>query len=536
MLKNSLSLLLSATLLIIVAGRALPAAAQDEEPIVYPGFIDDDQEEMDFTVTLSEGDGVLVTAIAQDGNLDPMIAVFNPDGQQIANNDDGFPNSTDSRLAFTAHDNGIYRINVTRYDESTDGNFVLEITIGDVTLLDYPVELSGEMETRDTDNFRFHFTKTGEDAVDDSFLDAIAKAFEEAYTIEIEQMGWPAPPSDDTMGGNERYDVYIMNLINTDEDVLGYASPEMFVADNPNTPETEEYAATSYIAIDNDFEDLDYGDGQTAVSLMRATAFHEYHHAVQFGFDGAELHHWMAEATATWMETAAAGKDQDATGYVKTAFDYPELCFGTTAEDNSVMYGEWTFMQFLTDEFGDQAVISLWRELATYEGFDALDRFLNQNGSDVPREVARYRLNNLARNYKLAPLFDATVWLENTITDLGEWTYEGAGIQELGANYFELDVQDGVYDISLRDTSRKLMLWAVGLNAEGLDAFSLGRGGGVDTTGYERVYLMVFNPVYDNDVEDCNYSDYQIEVERGKGTVNPVDSTFNAEYFEPLKQ
>lgn len=535
MLKNWLLAL--SLLIVLSAGRVFPAFAQEEEPIIYPGNIDDEQEELDFTVTLTEDDGVLITAIAQNGDLDTVVTVFNPDDQQIANNDDGFPDSTDSRLAFTAHDSGIYRINVTRYDESSEGSFVLEITVGDITLLDYPVELSGEMETLDTEHFRIHYTKTGEDAVQDDFLNAIAKAFEDSYHIQIEQLGWPAPPSDDTMGGNDLYDVYVQNLINTDDDVLGYASSEMFVTDNPNSVEEEEYAATSYIAIDNDFQDLEYGEGQTDLSLMRATAFHEYHHAIQFGFDGGELHHWLAEATSTWMETVAAGRDQDATGYVKSAFDYPELCFGTTAEDNSVMYGEWTFMQFLTDEYGDQAVLNLWREIASYEGFDALERFLNTNGSDVPREVARYRLKNLARDYKLAPQFDATVWLENTIDDLGEWTYgeQGSGVQELGANYFELDLAPGVYDVELRDEHKKLLLWAVGLGPEGLDAFALGRGGGIDTRNYERMYLMIFNPTYDNDVEDCSYSDYQIEVELGKGTVNPVDSIWNAEYFEPLK-
>jgi hypothetical protein len=535
MLKNWLLAL--SVLIVASTGRAPPALAQEEEVITYPGSIDDDQEEMDFTVTLTEGDGVLVTAAAQDGDLDTVVEVFNPDDERIANNDDGFPDSTDSRLAFTSNDSGIYRINVTRYDETSEGSFVLEITIGDVTLLDYPVELSGDMQTVDTENFRIHYTESGEDAVDLDFLNAIGKAFDDAYHVEIEQMGWPAPPSDDTMGGSDLYDVYVQNLINTEDDVLGYASSQNFVTDNPNTEEDEQYAATSYIAIDNDFDDLEFGDDQTDISLMRATAFHEYHHAIQFGFDGAELHHWFAEATSTWIETTGAGRDQDATGYVKTAFDYPELCFGTTAEDNSIMYGEWTFMQFLTDEFGDQAVHNLWHQIALYDGFDALEHFLNDNGTDVEQEVARYRLKNLARDYKLAPQFDATVWLENTITDVGEWTYDesGSGVQELGANYFEFDAPPGVYDVELHDENRKLLLWAIGLGPDGLDAFALGRGGGIDTQNYDRMYLMVFNPVYDNDVDDCSYSEYQIEVDPGKGTVNPVDSIWNAEYFEPLK-
>jgi hypothetical protein len=46
---------------------------------------------------------------------------------------------------------------------------------------------------------------------------------------------------------------------------------------------------------------------------------------------------------------------------------------------------------------------------------------------------------------------------------------------------------------------------------------------------------MVFNLTYDNDVEDCSYTDYEIAVMPGKGTINPVDSQWNRAYFEALK-
>ena len=59
------------------------------------------------------------------------------------------------------------------------------------------------------------------------------------------------------------------------------------MADNPNTPEVEEYASTSYIEIDNDFHDVDFLSGQDAVTVMRSTAIHEFHHAIQIGYDGA---------------------------------------------------------------------------------------------------------------------------------------------------------------------------------------------------------------------------------------------------------
>lgn len=521
-----------ALLITCLCGIALAQEAQ-----TYSGRLDATVETQDYKFLLKTGEAVLITTTVPEDDLDTVLTLYGPTDELVAENDDASLGTRESRIAFLAQADGVYRVRVERYDSTTSGRYELEILVGAPDILEYGIELSGTRQTRDSEHFRFHYTRSGRDAVDATFLDAVIQAFEDSWMVEVDQMGWPPPPADDVMGGNGLYDVYIMDSIGTGEEALGFASPELFVQDNPNTPEVEEYAATSYIAIDNDFDDVEFLENQDEITVMRATAFHEFHHAIQFGFDGAEPHHWIAEATSAWMETVAAGTDQDATGYVATAYDYPELCFGTTAEDESIMYGEWTFMQFLTDEFGKEAVHDLWRELADYEGFEALEQLLAGYGTTVPQEVARYRLKNLARDYKLAPLFDATVWLENTITGTGVWTYgdSGSGVQELGANYFEFQSPRGVYDVELRSSNRRLELWAVGLQKTGLDAIALGRGGGIDNSRYEAMYLMVFNSAYDNDVEDCSYADYEIAVTTGKGTTNPVDSVWNRTYFETLK-
>ena len=224
--------------------------------------------------------------------------------------------SLNSRIAYIAPQEGSYRINVARVDSSTSGHYELDVEVGSESILDYDVTMSGSKQTTDTEHFRFHYTLSGEDAVSATFLAAITRAFENAWHVEIDKMGWPAPPSDGVMGGNALYDIYVINSIGAGEDALGYTSPEALVVNNPNTPEKERYASTSYIAIDNDFHDLDFSVGQDAVTEMRTTAIHEFNHAIQFGYDGAEPHTWLAEATAVWLESVGAGKDQDATGYI----------------------------------------------------------------------------------------------------------------------------------------------------------------------------------------------------------------------------
>jgi hypothetical protein len=225
---------------------------------------------------------------------------------------------------------------------------------------------------------------------------------------------------------------------------------------------------------------------------MRATVAHEFHHAIQFGFDVSDAHNWYYEMTAAWMETAAVTKDEDATGYVAYAYEYPELCFGTENDpgQGQLMYGEWPFLQMLVDLYGANVVEDLWSNIGKYEGFEALEQTLAPFSVDITYTVASYRLKNLARDYALTPEFGATVWLENTITDVGRWTFTGEGIQELGANYFRVAIAPGVYYAGLVNDGGALELWAIGVTTEKLEAMPLGRGGNFDVTQYDDVYLM----------------------------------------------
>ena len=108
-------------------------------------------------------------------------------------------------------------------------------------------------------------------------------------------------------------------------------------------------------------------------------------------------------------------------------------------------------------------------------------------------------------------------------------------MQELGANYFDFNAMPGNYDFVLHSDGNILRLWAIGLTADNLEAIDLGRGGGINSSRYDKVYLMVFNPTYDNNVDDCSYTDYHIEVLNGKDTANPVNSVWSRANFEALK-
>lgn len=531
-------------LIVLLMVVALPAGAQDlpESPrnVLYTGTLNADVTSKAYAITLEAGDAVLIIADAVRGDLDTVVTLYDPEGAVVAENDDRNPDTLNSALGYIVTVSGEYRVEISRYAQSdTRGNYELEITIGEPSILERlgsltGVQLSGEALVYDTEHFRIHYTRSGRDRATDEFVQAVARAAEEFYRIQIVVMGWAVPPSDGFMGGSPHIDIYLKDIIGEGSGALGYTSPRLIVGDNPNTPEIETKAAAALMVMDNDYADT---DTTNRLGLMRATLTHEFNHMVQFGYDVNDAHGWIYEATAVWIETHTAGKEQDGTRYVAYAYQYPELCFGTDNDPGSgqLMYGEWPFVQMLADDYGTDAVVSLWRHLAALDGFAALEATLAEHGASIPGTVARYRLKNLAREYALAPLFNATVWRENVITGIGRWTYTGRGIQELGANYYEVRMNQGAYYAGLVNDGGRMELWVAGVRDGKLDAMSLGRGGFFDTSGYDYAYLMVFDPTYTEDVSNCVYTGYEIDVHTAKSGREIDGQRFDALHFEPLR-
>jgi hypothetical protein len=305
--------------------------------------------------------------------------------------------------------------------------------------------------------------------------------------------------------------------------------------DNPNTAYIEEDAAASYLVLDNDYSE-DAKDA-TPLSLMRATAAHEYNHSLQFGYDLGDQFIWYYEATASWMEIVTFPEEEDATHYIENIFDYPEICLGADpAADPTgglLSYGSLLFIQSLVDSYGDKIPLALWENIAKYEGWRALEETISPYGDTIPQIVSRYHLKNLLRDYHFAPQFaEYTVWQENTISHPGEWSSSGLGIQELGANYFRLDMETGnSFQVTIRSQDDPLELWAVAITGNTAEIIALDSGAAINTGNYDHMYLMVFNPQYDDNVSSCDYSNYTITVTPGTAQMTPPVYKLNAVNF-----
>lgn len=491
------------------------------------------------------GDTVLVMAETTTDTLDPVLKLYDSNNRLLTENDDYNGRTFNSALVYSIIKSGEYIVTVERYEDTDFGEYTVSVTVGDDELYDYldsisRFELSGTPLILDTEHFRIHYTRTGADDTTEAHVEMLSAILEEVWSIQIDEMGWPAPPSDSLYDDDPRYDVFVGTLKKDENVTTGFTQSVDVIGDNPHTTAIEAYAGTSYMVIENDFsESLKVSDRTDVPGLMRSTVAHNFHYAIQMGLDYAETHRWYTKASAAWMEVKTYPDVQDAVWYLYNMFEYPEICFGTENDptEGLIGYSDWLFIQSLVDAHGESVVQNLWKDIAEYEQFEPLEKTLSDYLETVPEALARYRIQNLARDYELAPQFNTTVWLEADINRNGEWTHSGEGVQELGANYFAFKQRPGSYQIKLNDESGVLELWVIGVGNDEVEAFSLGNGGIINTSRYNFTYLMVFNPVYDNDLSDCTYYTYSLRINGAASSAatssRPIYS-FSASNFEPL--
>lgn len=493
----------------------------------HEGEINDAQTSREYSVDLAAGQTLYANAEATSGDLDTVLRLTGPDGNPVALNDDRGDGSLNSAFAFTAPAAGRYRLELYRYAQSnSSGGFrlvLLSVNASVVTtlqeLVDNQVALSGPVETITTTDFQVDYTLEGRDASTHEYARATADALQEVLDIQVNRIGWAAPVRD----RDGRYRAYIGQANGS----MGYTKPVDMVFDNPNTPNVRETAAARAVfVIDNDFRGM--GKKAPAESLMRATATHELNHVVQFGYDAQEGLSWLYEATASWTEVVTVGADQDASDYVEADFAQPELCWTTNTQGFN--YAQWTLLQSLADQYGNGIVVRIWENSVSYDGFETMSRTLSAAGTTIPDALQRWRVQNFARAYDLAPRFTRSVALAGTINRNGAWSPPGR-IQQLGANYVAVRLQ-GSRNYALRGDAN-LELVALGKRNGQIEVIQLGRGGVFDATGYEYAALMVFNRAVPATPGACTGVSYSIDVSAVQGATRIPQYHLSAEHFAP---
>lgn len=209
--------------------------------------------------------------------------------------------------------------------------------------------------------FKIHYTLSGADAVPSiAWVQTVAQTFDDVANAYLAR-GWNLAP---TVAGAP-YDIYLLQMA---------ANKEFGVTTSSTPLPAPGYANSysSYIEIDNDFLDTVFQNtisgpltpGQKALSSLQITAAHEYHHAIQYGYN-VFFDIWYAEATSTWHEDELYDGVNQLYNYLSAWFGQSMLALDTPVSLNTGGgYGRWIFNRFLAEQYGTGTIRDAWETLA----------------------------------------------------------------------------------------------------------------------------------------------------------------------------
>lgn len=395
--------------------------------------------------------------------------------------------------------------------------------------------LSGELFTEFDDLWVIHYTLNGIDATTLEYIDAMAAAVQQALTVQFDQLGWNRPPTDCGAGGDDRLDIYVIDL--SAYEVLGFAPAENIVGDNPNTPIREIFAAYGYLMIDNDMKsphiDLPF-DEQTAIELMQVTVAHELHHLIQFGYDLNDPFFGLYEAGATWLETLIYPQNTAAAQQANEVLAQPDRCIGTYTDANNLrVYGEWLMLDSFTRDLGQDAYRLVWEGVINQEGLSGFYDGLHRLGTSPQRVIERMAIRNLLRDYALGAAFTETVNIEASINGVGAIFPERNGVQALAVDYVQVNVLDTyTFDLST-DAALTLRVVGVDMTTETARVYEVGQRGTVDLTPYTNAFVLILNTTLHDDPADCMYAEWVLQVSEvaTETLLSPTDEIWSATHF-----
>lgn len=411
--------------------------------------------------------------------------------------------------------------------------------------------LSGPGNTLDSQHFRVHYAQSGDDTVppkdangnqQPDYVEEVARALEFAWYAEIEHFGWAAPPSDGDIGGDGRYDIYLLNILPSN--YAGYTDSDRgdsIIGDNPNSPGIREInSAHSFIVLDNDYAEYEEFQipGINLLEYMRTTAAHEFNHAIQFGYDSDEPDTWLWEASATWMEDEVYNNVNETVRALPSEFKATDTCqlsaggIGGEDEDFGHWYGMWIFMRYLSERYGDEAVRRIWELAATQDGYAVWDSFLQEKGTNFEELFRDFSLALLTRDFEEGKSYP-TVRLEGQTSGQGAFTPK-SGVQQIAADYVEILGHD-VFTIQLG--SPDLIGFVVGIREGQSYLYPLPNNlATIDTRSHEHTYLVILNLNRARSEANCRTADYTVSIATETESL-PEEPLFAkpAPYFEMPK-
>ncbi|MFH0736189.1 MAG: T9SS type A sorting domain-containing protein [bacterium] len=228
--------------------------------------------------------------------------------------------------------------------------------------------------------FRVHYDLTGVNKPGYS-INSLAVILDSVYAFEVGFLGYPPPPADLGIGGDDLYDVYVQNLGNRE---YGYTDWDVMIGN-------ETY--TSYQVINNNF----IGFYTTGLNAVRVTAAHEFHHAIQAGNYILSDDRFYHEITSVAMEEFAYDNVNDYIFYLHTYFEKPYLSFSSF----NYSLGIWNI--FLKERFGYDVIKRTWELMRSKRAITAINIAISEQGSTFKEELDTFGIWTYHTGYRAVP-------------------------------------------------------------------------------------------------------------------------------------
>jgi hypothetical protein len=227
--------------------------------------------------------------------------------------------------------------------------------------------------------FTVHYNTSGGAAASDDYAKAIARFADEAYEVEIGQLGYVKPPYSNA---DSTYHIYLNQL----GSVYGYTDE---VQGGDLTPSPSGLRRTrTFMVIENDF--LDSIFVTRGLEAARITVFHEFHHVVQFGSYGRSFSDlYFQEMTSTYMEMLSDSRVEDYIQYIPNYIRKLTLRFDKSPSNG---YGQAIWLEYLASRFGRETLRTIWEDYRDVpnEPIISIARILVAKGSSFSCEYAKF--------------------------------------------------------------------------------------------------------------------------------------------------
>jgi hypothetical protein len=337
--------------------------------------------------------------------------------------------------------------------------------------------------------FRIHYDQTGfnrpsyvSNLSADQNAAEVAEALDSAYRFEVNYLTFLPPPGDNAAGGDDKYDVYI---INQNAGLYGYTEPESKVGP---------INWTSFIVLDNDY----IGYYSSGIDGMLVTVAHEFHHGIQMGnysipdpnspYRDSDVYFY--EITSTSMEEFVFDTVNDYYAYMQSYFQNPQVAM---PKQNGYNLAIWNM--YLQQRFGFEILKQQWELIPSTSAILSINNTILNAGSSFPGELNKFGIWTYYTNVRAIP---------------GQYFEEAANYPLIKPSFIIPYPSPPPGNLSSKPTANNFLLFDVSSNSDSLvaiitngDAFSASQNSN-QSINYN--YTLYNNPTSGDRELTANYS------------------------------